>query len=106
MRECYPSGGHSEWFDLDENIRKRKNFRLPGIIPVLHQGHYWQLAFEDGEKLDEEYLELERGLALSLLPTYRNGGLGRRQEMGGLTEECSAAGSGEMERMPRAGLFR
>ena len=75
LRECYPSGGHSEWFDLDENIRKRKNFRLPGIIPVLHQGHYWQLAFEDGEKLDEEYLELERGLALSLLPTYRNGGL-------------------------------
>ena len=33
------------------------------------------MAFEDGEKLDEEYLELERGLALSLLPTYRNGGL-------------------------------
>ena len=82
---------------------KEKNSGFRGSsLSSIHQGHYWQLAFEDGEKLDEEYLELERGLALSLLPTYRNGGLGRRQEMGGLTEECSAAGSGEMERTPRA----
>lgn len=63
LRENYRGGSHTIWHKLDQNTHKNI-LKMPKIVPVRHNDHYWQLSFGDG-KLTEEQLEEERGFVLS-----------------------------------------